>query len=136
VEWGFETCMAKKIRKVALSELQLAAMRVVWTRGEATIADVVSDLECKRGLAHTTVATLLLRLEKRGLLAKRKEGRAYVYTALVTESDVKRSMVADLIASLFQGDSQELLAHLVRSEEISATDLAKVRSRLKELDRG
>ncbi len=124
----------KKSPKIGLSELQLAIMRVVWARGEATIAEVVSDLERKRSLAHTTVATLLLRLEKRGLLAKRREGRAYVYSALVTEGAVKRSMVADLVATLFQGDCKELVAHLVRSQEICPNDLAKIRARLKDQD--
>ena len=127
--------VAKKSKKIALSDLQLAVMRVVWTRGETTIADVVSDLDRKRGLAHTTVATLLLRLENRGLLSKRREGRAYIYSALISEADVKRSMVSDLIASLFQGDSQELLAHLVRSEEVTSADLAKIKAKLKESDR-
>ena len=128
--------MAKKNKKISLSELQLAVMRVVWERGETTIADVVSNLESKRGLAHTTVATLLLRLEKRGLLSKRREGRAYIYSALVSELEVKRSMVSDFVASLFQGDSKELLAHLVRSEELTTSDLTKIKARLKESDRG
>ena len=128
--------MAKKNRKIALSELQLSVMRVVWTRGETTIADVVSALERKRGLAHTTVATLLLRLEKRGLLSKRREGRAYIYSALVSEAEVKRSMVSDLVASLFQGDSKELLVHLVHSEEVTSADLAKIKTKLKESERG
>jgi BlaI family transcriptional regulator, penicillinase repressor len=127
--------MAKKARKVVLSDLQLAVMRVVWQRGEATVAEVVTELERKRGLAHTTVATLFLRLEKRGLLSKRKESRAYVYSPLVSESDVKRSMVSELVSSLFQGDSKELLAHLLRSEEVSAADLVKIRAQLKEADR-
>jgi predicted transcriptional regulator len=128
--------MAKKSKRISLSELQLAVMRVVWARGETTIADVVSNLERKRGLAHTTVATLLLRLEKRGLLSKRREGRAYLYSALVSETEVKRSMVSDLIASLFQGDSKELLAHLVRSDEVTPADLTKIKARLRESDRG
>jgi BlaI family transcriptional regulator, penicillinase repressor len=123
--------MAKKDRKIGLSELQLAVMRVVWSRGETTIADVVTDLERKRGLAHTTVATLLTRLEKRGLLTKTRVGRAYLYSAKVTETEVKRSMVADLVSSLFQGDSKELVAHLVRSEEVSPADLAKIKAKLK-----
>lgn len=127
--------MPKKKRKIALSDLQLAVMRVLWTRGEATIAEVVSDLQAKRGLAHSTVATLLLRLEKRGLLSKRREGRAYIYSTVLSEAEVKHSMVSDLIASLFQGDSMELLAHLVRSEEVKPADIAKIKARIKESDR-
>ena len=54
--------MTKRRGKTQLSELQLAVMRVLWRRREATTAEVVADLAAERGLAHTTVATLLTRL--------------------------------------------------------------------------
>ncbi len=127
--------MAKKNRKIVLSELQLSVMRVIWNRSEATIAEVVEDLQRERGLAHTTVATLLLRLEKRGLLSKRKDGRAYLYTALVSGADAKRSMVSAFVASLFQGDSKELLTHLIRSEDVTLSDIAKIKAKLQASDR-
>ena len=57
---------------VSLSELQLSLMRVLWQRGEASTAEVAEALRGERDLAHTTVATLLTRLEKRGLLASRR----------------------------------------------------------------
>ena len=128
--------MARVKRKVHLSELQLAILRVLWKRGEASTADVVADLGARRGLAPTTLATLLTRLAKRGVLGQRRDGRTLVYKALVSEPDVQRSMVADLVANVFKGDATELLAHLLREEEVAPGDLAKVRARLKESDRG
>ena len=126
--------MAKTKKEVHLSELQLAVMRALWTRGEAATADIVADLDAKRGLAHTTVATLLTRLEKRGVIAQRRDGRTLIYRPLVTEPEVRRSMVADLVATLFKGDPSALVAHLVRAEELGQGDLAKIRARLKETD--
>jgi len=128
--------MAKRKRKVHLSELQLAVIRVLWKRGEASTAEVVSDLGVERKLAQTTVATLLTRLAKRGLLGQRRDGRTLIYRALVTEADVQRSMVADLVANLFEGDAAALVAHLVRERDVAPGDVAKVRARLKETDRG
>lgn len=128
--------MAKRKRKVQLSELQLAVIRVLWKRGEANTAEVVSDLRIKRRLAQTTVATLLTRLAKRGVLAQRLDGRTLIYRALVTEADVQRSMVADLVANLFEGDAAALVAHLLREEDVAPGDVTKVRARLKESDRG
>ena len=93
--------MTKRARKIQLSDLQLAVMRVLWSRPEATTAEVVAALADERGLAHTTVATLLTRLEKRSVVAQRRDGRTWVYRATVSESEVQRSMVADLVASLF-----------------------------------
>ena len=64
--------MAGKKQDVALSDLQIAVMRVLWERGEPSTADVAEVLAAERGLKHTTVATLLTRLEKRGVVAMRR----------------------------------------------------------------
>lgn len=122
--------MATRQRKTQLSELQLAVMRALWRRGEATTAEVVADLAAERGLAHTTVATLLTRLEKRGAVAQRRDGRSFIYRARLSETEVQRSMVAGLVAALFAGDSAALVAHLVREDEVTPGDLAAIRARL------
>ena len=126
--------MAKRQPKTQLSELQLAVKRVLWKRGEATPAQVVADQAAARGLAHTTVATLLTRLEKRGVVAQRRDGRSFVYSPRLSEAEVQRSMVAGLVASLFAGDSAALVAHLVREDEVTPGDLAAIRARLAEAD--
>ena len=119
-----------KNEDVSLSELQIALVRVLWRRGESSTADVAAELAEERGLKHTTVATLLTRLEKRGVVGQRREGRQLFYRALVGEAQVRRSMVADLIGALFDGDARALVAHLVQESEIAPGDLAKVRKRL------
>jgi predicted transcriptional regulator len=115
---------------VALSELQVAVMRVLWQRDEASVADIAAVLGDERGLKYTTVATLLTRLEKRGVVSPRRDGRQLIYRALVSEPQVRRSMVADLIGSLFGGDPRALVAHLVDESEIAAGDLERVRRQL------
>src|SRR5690242_5713695 len=91
---------------VALSDLQTDLMRVLWSRGEASVAEIAQALQPKRGLAHTTVSTLLSRLEKRGAVASRRDGRLLIYRALVDEPQVRRTMVSGLLDSLFGGDAQ------------------------------
>jgi BlaI family penicillinase repressor len=118
---------------IALSDLQLDVMRALW-RGAASVADVVAALAATRDLAHTTVATLLTRLEKRGLVAVRRDGRQLLYSARVSESQVRRSMVSGLIQSLFRGDPRALLAHLVNEDDVAPDDLDRVRALL-ETDR-
>jgi predicted transcriptional regulator len=121
-------------RDIALSELQLDLMRALWRRGEASTTEVADDLAGSRNLAYTTVATLLTRLEKRGLLSARREGRQVIYQAKVAETEVRRSMVSGLLGTLFGGDAQALLAHLLREEEIRPGDLSKARALL-DMDR-
>src|SRR5215475_5873428 len=118
--------MAEPQHDIALSELQIAVMRVLWQRDEASVADIAAV----RGLKYTTVATLLTRLEKRGVVKPRREGRQLIYRARVSEPHVRRSMVADLIGSLFGGDARALVAHLVDESEIAPGDLERVRKRL------
>jgi predicted transcriptional regulator len=124
------TRMSTADRDIALSELQIAVVRVLWRNGETSVTDIARVLGDERGLKHTTVATLLTRLEKRGVVEQRREGRQLIYRAVVSEPQVRRSMVADLVGSLFGGDSRELVAHLVRESELAPGDLANLRKRL------
>lgn len=115
---------------VSLSDLQLMLMRVLWARGEASTADVAEAVRDERGLAHTTVATMLTRLERRGLLAARREGRQIIYRPLVSQSQVQRSMVSGLVSTLFGGDARALVSHLLREDEIAPSDLDQMRALL------
>lgn len=115
---------------IALSDLQIALMRVLWLRAEASVAEIAEVLAAERGLKYTTVATLLTRLERRGVVEQRREGRQLVYRALVSEPQVRRSMVADLVGSLFGGDARALVAHLVSEADIAPGDVERVRERL------
>ena len=119
---------------VSLSELQLAVMRQLWLRGpagEATTAEVAEGLREDRGLAHTTIATVLTRLEKRGFVASRREGRGLVYHADVSESQVQRSMVSGLVSSLFEGKASALVSHLLdQREQLDDRELAALRALL------
>lgn len=116
-----------------LSDLQLELMRIVWDRTEVTAVDVHAEL-IERGvpLAPTTVATLLSRLEKRGFLRHRKDGRQYVYRARVAEQDVRRSMLARLTQFFFGGDEGALLSHLVEDRPIASGDLEQIKRLIRE----
>src|SRR5260370_8628255 len=87
-----------------LGDLQLAILRVLWARGEASVAEVHEALEPERGLAPTTIATMLVKLEKKGVVEHHTEGRRFIYRPRVSESSVRRSMLADLTSHLFPGD--------------------------------
>jgi predicted transcriptional regulator len=110
-----------------LTELQIGLLRVLWDRGEATVAEICDALRPSRALAPTTVATLLSRLERRGVVRHRTVSRQFIYAAAVSESDVRQSMVSELTEQLFDGDVAELVSHLLSGREISSGDLEKVK---------
>lgn len=110
-----------------LTSLQLAVLRSLWERGEASVGEVHADLAIERELAPTTVATLLKRLEARGLLDHRAEGRQFIYRALVDSDEVGRTMTTELVDDVYAGDVKELFAHLLDETEVSASDLKAIK---------
>ena len=113
---------------VQLTEPQLAILRVVWARGEASVPEIWRVLHAERGLAQSTVATMVTRLERRGILERRSEdGRQFVYRATVSEQQVRRAMVAELTDMLFAGNAKALVSHLLASQQIRPQDLDEVR---------
>ena len=118
-----------------LGDLQLAIMRVLWSRREATAAQVHAALEPERGLAPTTIATMLSKMEKKGVVTHRAEGRKYVFQPTVSEGDVKRSMVSELTEQLFLGNTAALVSHLLAEHEIDGQELAELKALLDERDR-
>lgn len=122
----------------SLTELQLSLLRVLWERGEATVIEVQEALAPERRLAQTTVATLLSRLEKKGLLDHRTEGRQFVYRAVVSEQEVRRAMVDEfsgLADELFRGDVAALVSHLLTAQEVAPDDLARVKALIEARER-
>jgi len=112
-----------------LGELQTAIMRILWARGRASVAEVHEALRADRRLAPTTVATMLRKMEDKGVLRHVTEGRAFLYLPTVSEVQVRRSMVAALVERLFAGDARELVAHLVSEREIEPQELDALRRR-------
>ena len=110
----------------SLTELQLALLRVLWSRGEATVGEVQEALLPERELAATTVATLLSRLSKRGVVRFRTQGRQYIYRAAVTEAEVRQTM-ADELAEMFEGDVASLVSHLLNARDVDPSDLERVK---------
>jgi BlaI family transcriptional regulator, penicillinase repressor len=114
-----------------LTELQLSILRLLWQRDEATVAELWEALYDERRLAQTTVATLVARLQRRGIVARRTRDRQFLYRATITEADVRHSMVSELTERLFAGDRTELVNHLVSASDMSPGDLARLKQILR-----
>ncbi|MFN0007519.1 MAG: BlaI/MecI/CopY family transcriptional regulator [Planctomycetota bacterium] len=111
-----------------LADLQYAIMRVLWQEGEASVARVQEALGPNRERALTTIATMLAKLEKKGVVAHRSVGRQFLFRAKVSEADVRRSMVGELTRRLFRGDAAALVSHLLAEEEIDREELDRLKA--------
>src|SRR5687768_10472672 len=105
-------------------------MRELWAHGERTVIDVHRSLEVSHGLAPTTIATMLKKMEKKGVVMHRAEGRRFVYRPTVSEEAVTHSMVSDLAERLFGGNVAALAAHLLQEHEVDRAELDELRRRI------
>lgn len=118
-----------------LGKLQLVIMRVLWSTQESTVAEVHRALEPSHGLAPTTIATMLKKMEAKGVVTHRTEGRRFVYRPTLTENEVTHSMVDDLTSRLFGGSAAALVSHLLEAHPVDDDELADMLAQIEQAKR-
>jgi len=102
--WGFKS--SQQMLENTLGALEREVMALVWSHGEISVRDACVQLGST--IAYTTVMTTMDRLFKKGLLARRKVGRAFLYRASATREEMEGAVAAELVQSLLQRDSEPL----------------------------
>ena len=115
-----------------LGDPELTVLKALWARGAATVGEVREAFLPDKPLAYTTVATMLRRMEDKGLVGHREENRAYHYHALVSERDLSQNLVGDLLHKLFDGNVTWMMSHLLTSGDVSAKELDDLETLIKE----
>src|SRR5579863_2735452 len=95
-----------------LAPLELECLSVLWPMGEGTVRDIHRALSASRPRAYTTVMTIMDRLEQKGIVARRKVGRAFHYQARLSAEDARLKAVEKIVEGFFDGSAQALAAHL------------------------
>ena len=140
-------------RETALTKLELQIMQVIWKLGAGSARDATGAAGAKNAcsvkgacsvkevqeglpqpLAYTTVQTMLNILERKGKLKRKLHGRAYVYSATVTEAKASRHAVRDLVDRMFGGSADELVMSLIKNRQIDPKRIAELSRRLQEED--
>jgi predicted transcriptional regulator len=119
-----------KREKSVLTKLELQIMQVIWKRGASTVTAVQEGLE--QQLAYTTVQTMLNILHRKGKLKRELRGRAFAYSATVTEAKASIHAVRDLVDRMFGGSSEDLVMSLIKSRQIDPKKIAELSKRLDE----
>lgn len=118
-----------------LTRYELQLMDVLWTIGKGSVQDVCDRLD--RELAYTTVMTTLnLLVTKKGVLSREKQGRAFIYTPIVTRDDVSRSILSDLKAVLFGNRLPKLVLSLMEESDVSERDSEILKEAIQKLEEG
>ncbi len=123
-------------KRPALAKSELEIARIVWKLREATVRQVLDALPADRNLDFWTVQTYLRRLESKGYLRKRREGRSNVYSSKVRPQTVVREVIDDVVERLFDGETLPLFQHLVEDRGLDDEEIAQLQQTLDQLKKG
>jgi len=115
-----------------IGNVEARIMRVLWERGRATAREITEALNESRPIAHSTVQTLLRKLEAKQAVAHDVEDRTFVFRALVAPNEVRRRATRELLDRLFDGSPGGLITYLVKHEGLSEEDVETIRELLRE----
>lgn len=118
-----------------LSKAELEVARIVWRRGGSTVRDVLEGLPADRGIDFKTVQTYLRRLEAKGYLQSKREGRTLIYRPRVRATTVTRQLVNDFLDRLFDGEALPLVQCLIQEKGFSPDEIRQLRALLDQHER-
>ena len=106
------------------TDRELQALKTLWERGEATVREICDALNGRGAeLAYTTVLSLLQVMEQKGLVAHRRDGKAYVYRPLLEQNRTFRELAGEFLDRVFDGAVDEYLVHAIQSRRLSTSEL-------------
>ncbi len=124
--------MAKRPPTIPDSELDV--LKVLWDLGQATVREALETLRSAgRQWSYATVATLLDRLETKGLVTSDRRELAFVYRPAISSQEVRQRRVSSLVDKLYQGEPGLLVLHLLKSHPIDASQAKEVRAVLDQM---
>jgi predicted transcriptional regulator len=120
-------------RSITLTQAELRLMRVLWARGESTVAEMVTATAEEGALAYTSVLTTIRVLESKGYVEHRQDGRAFLYSSCIGEQEASRSEVRHVLQRFFGNSRERLLLSLLGDDEITAEELKRLKETIAEV---
>ena len=114
-------------RSITLTQAELRLMKILWDRGESTVAEMVATIPDDEALAYTSVLTTIRILETKGYVNHRPEGRAFLYKSCIDEVEASRSEVRHVLQRFFGNSRERLLLSLLGDDEISPDELKRLK---------
>jgi predicted transcriptional regulator len=123
-------------RSNTLTEAELRLMRILWSRGESLVSDLVAAMPESAPLAYTSVLTTVRILEQKGYVEHRQEGRAFLYSPCVAEGDASRSEVRHMLHRFFGNSREQLMLSLLGDGEITPRELQRLKDAIAQAESG
>ena len=122
-------------KSITLTQAELRLMRVLWGKGESSVADMVAATSDDGALAYTSVLTTIRILETKGYVRHRQDGRAFLYSAVVGELEASQSEVRHVLQRFFGNSRERLLLSLLGDEEIGPEELRRLKVAIAKMPR-
>ena len=116
----------------SFGRVQLKIVQVLWQKGRANAREITDVLNSQEPIAHSTVQTLLRKLEAKGAVGHDVEDRTFIFYPLVQEDYVKRGAISELVDRVFAGSAAGLVTHLLENGPVSGEELAQIRELIDE----
>ncbi len=120
---------SRKSNTLTAAELRL--MKILWRRGESAVGDLVAAIPESESLAYNSVLTTIRILEQKGYVARRQEGRAFIYRPRVAEREAGRSEVRRVLSRFFGNSREQLLLSLLGDGDVTAEELARLKEAIR-----
>jgi len=117
------------------SDAQWDVMNIIWQRGEATVGEVWQAFSARRPVARNTVLTLVARLEEKGWLRRRAQGKVLRYSATVPRETALRKIARRLVDTAFQGSAEGLIMTLLDDSDLAEGESDRIRAMLEKARR-
>jgi predicted transcriptional regulator len=114
-------------KSITLTEAELRLMKLLWSRGESAVADLVAAMPEAEPLAYTSILTTVRILEQKGYLRHRQEGRAFLYSPCVEEQEASRSEIRHMMQRFFGNSRERLLLSLLGDDDIDPEELQRLK---------
>jgi BlaI family penicillinase repressor len=114
---------------------ELEVLQVIWDRGPSTVREVMNVLNQERPRAYTSVMSLMNVMVEKGLLGQKPKGRAFMYSAKVSQARTQSQIVRDLLGRVFDGSASALVTHLLEQARPDSKELDEIRKTISEFAR-
>jgi len=113
-----------------LTDTEQSIMQILWKNGEASVKEITAELSKTKPTAYTTMQTMCKILAEKGYADFRKDGRAFLYSAKLTEKEAQQSALSTLLNRFFGGSSQLLTQHLMEESDVDLTALQQLQDKI------
>lgn len=119
----------------SISDSEWEVMRIVWTLGETNTKQILNELQAKKDWTDSTIKTLIRRLVQKGWLNTKQDGRRYIYTATVNQTEMMYNEAKTLLNRMCDMHKGEVILKLLEDFPVSKGDLMKMKKEISQKEK-